>query len=124
MFNLNTKHEDSFGLDGTGSSFKLLQLKKEGKEAKVLGYSDVSLPKSLIINDAIADPKTFAYLFRQAVLRPQYGKLEGNRVIASLPESKSFVRVIQIPQMSDAETETAVPVEAESFIPLPIDQVY
>lgn len=124
MFNLFTKHENAFGLDVSGSSFKLLQLKKEGKEAKVLGYSDVSLPKGLIISDAISDAKTFAYLFRQAVLRPQYGKLEGSQVIASLPESKSFVRVIQIPPMSDAETETAVPVEAESFIPLPIDQVY
>lgn len=124
MFSFFKKHQNAFGLDVTGSSFKLLQLKKEGKEAKVLGYSDVSLPKGLIISDAIADPKTFAYLFRQAVLRPQYGKLEGSQVIASLPESKSFVRVIQIPLMSDAETETAVPVEAESFIPLPIDQVY
>ena len=124
MFNFFSKHENAFGLDLTGSSFKLFQLKKEGKQVKVLGYSDVSLPKGLIINDAIADAKTFTYLLRQALSRPQYGKLEGTQVIASLPESKSFVRVIQIPLMSEAEIETAVPVEAESFIPLPIDQVY
>jgi type IV pilus assembly protein PilM len=56
--------------------------------------------------------------------KPQFGRLDTNRAVVSLPESKSFVRVIQIPQMSDSEANNAVPFEAESFIPLPIDQVY
>lgn len=90
----------------------------------VLGFSDVALPKGLIVNDAIFDAKTFIYLLKQALLKPQSGKFSGNLVSASLPESKSFVRVIQVPEMQDLELETAVPVEAESFIPLPIDQVY
>jgi len=124
MFNLFNKHEDSFGLDLTGSSFKLFQLKRQGKNLEVAGYSDVALPKGLLINDAVSDAKTFTYLLKQAVLKPQYGKFIGNAVAASLPESKSFVRVIQVPQMKDSELETAVPSEAESFIPLPIDQVY
>lgn len=124
MFNLFNHHDNAFGLDVTGSSFKLFQLKKDGKEIRVSGYSDVVLPKALVVNDAIVDSKTFGYLLKQALLRPQFGKLEGASVIASVPESKSFVRVIQIPLMSEGETETAVPVEAESFIPLPIDQVY
>ena len=124
MFNLFNHHQDSFGLDLTGSSFKLLQLKSQGKELEVAGYSDVPLPKGLLVNDAIFDPKTFIYLLKQAVERPQFGKLYGSTVAASLPESKSFVRVIQVPKMSDSELDTAVPSEAESFIPLPIDQVY
>lgn len=124
MFSVGNKKEEAFGLDLTGSSFKLLQLKKDGRSAKVMGYSNVALPKGLVINDTIADPKTFVYLLKQAIQRPQFGGFSGNTALASLPESKSFVRVIQIPQMNDSEIETAVPVEAESFIPLPMDQVY
>lgn len=124
MFNFFSKHENAFGLDVTGSSFKLLQLKQQGKVTEVAGFSDVALPKGLIISDAITDTKTFVYLLRQALFKPQYGKFSGNLVVASLPESKSFVRVIALPPMSDVEAETAIPVEAESFIPLPIDQVY
>lgn len=124
MFNLFHHNQNGFGLDVTGSSFKLFQLKKEGSHLSVVGFSDVALPKGLIANDAISDTKTFIYLLKQALLKPQSGRFSGNLVSASLPESKSFVRVIQVPQMQDAELETAVPVEAESFIPLPIDQVY
>ena len=80
MFNLFNKHEDSFGLDLTGSSFKLFQLKRQGKNLEVAGYSDVALPKGLLINDAVSDAKTFTYLLKQAVLKPQYGKFIGNAV--------------------------------------------
>ena len=124
MFNFFKHQENAFGLDVTGSSFKLFQLKIEGKTLAVQGFSDVPLPKGLIINDGISDTKTFVYLLKQALLKPESGKLTGNFVVASLPESKSFVRVIQVPIMNDSELETAVPVEAESFIPLPLDQVY
>lgn len=124
MTNFFSKQENAFGLDVTGNSFKLFQLKRAGKYVSVSGYSDVSMPRGLVINDIIADAKTFIYLLKQAVERAQYGKFTGNMVLASLPESKSFVRVISLPFMSDSEIETAVPVEAESFIPLPIDQVY
>ncbi|KXK30244.1 MAG: cell division protein FtsA [Bacteroidetes bacterium OLB12] len=91
---------------------------------EVGGYSNVSLPKGMLVNDSIADPKTFVYLLKQAVIKPQFGKFSGNYASASLPESKSFVRVIQVPRMSDSELDVAVPLEAESFIPLPLDQVY
>jgi type IV pilus assembly protein PilM len=72
----------------------------------------------------VADFKTFDFLLKQSLNKPQFGRLDTNRAVVSLPESKSFVRVIQIPKMSDAEANNAVPYEAESFIPMPIDQVY
>jgi type IV pilus assembly protein PilM len=56
--------------------------------------------------------------------KPLYGKFTTNQAVLSLPESKSFVRVIQIPIMSESEAEKAVPFEAENFIPMPVDQVY
>lgn len=123
-FNFLSKHLPAFGLDVSNASFKIMQLGHQGKETVIKAYCEVLLPKAMVISDVITDQKTFSYLLKQALERPKFGKIDTNLVVASLPESKSFVRVIQIPQMSQAEAENAVPFEAESFIPLPIDQVY
>jgi type IV pilus assembly protein PilM len=124
MFNLFNTKKPAFGLDISGNSFKLMELGKKGANQSVLAYSDVSLPKAVIVNDTITDVKSFGYLLRQSMDKCHFGKLDTNYAVVSLPESKSFVRVIQIPKMSESEAESAVPVEAESFIPLPVDQVY
>jgi type IV pilus assembly protein PilM len=123
-FNFLSKSLPAFGLDVSSGSLKIMELAKKGKSVFVKGFSNAPLPKAAIINDEIADPKTFAFVLKQALQKPQFGRIDTNYVVASLPESKSFVRVIQIPHMSDSEAESAVPYEAESFIPLPIDQVY
>ena len=122
--NFLSKTLPAFGLDISGTSLKIMYLGKSGKQHSVKAYAEVPLPKSLIMDDAVADTKTFDFLLKQALQKPQFGKLDTNYVVASLPESKSFVRVIQIPKMSEAEAENAVPYEAESFIPMPLDQVY
>ena len=124
MFSFFSKTPKAFGLDVSGSSLKIMQLENQKSSSKVKSYAEVPFPKGLIANDTITDVKTFNFLVKQALEKPQFGRLDTNYAVASLPEAKSFVRVIQIPKMSDAEAENAVPFEAESFIPLPIDQVY
>jgi type IV pilus assembly protein PilM len=124
MLSLFQKSKSAFGLDISGNSFKIVQLEHRGGNLAVKAYANTPLSKNLIINDTITDSKTLNYLIKQTLDKPQFGQIGTNFVVASLPESKSFVRVIQIPKMSDAEAESAVPFEAESFIPLPVDQVY
>jgi type IV pilus assembly protein PilM len=113
-----------FGFDVSAGSMKLMQLKKEGSAQAISAYAEAALPKGLVINDTISDTKTFLYLLKQAMDRPRLGQFTTHQAVVSLPESKSFVRVIQIPQMSEKEASSAIPFEAESFIPMPIDQVY
>lgn len=123
-FNFLSKNLPAFGLDLSSDSLKVMQFNKSGRNYSLKAYSEVQMPKGLIVGDAVTDLKTFDYLLKQTLQKPQFGKIDTNYVVASLPESKSFVRVIQIPKMSQAEAENAVPYEAESFIPMPIDQVY
>ncbi len=119
-----SKSEQAFGLDVSGSSLKMLQLEGKPGALSVKNFSDAALPKGVIVGDAVADIKTFTHLLEQALDKPQFGLVNTRHAVASLPESKSFVRVIQIPVMSESDAESAVPFEAENFIPLPIDQVY
>ncbi len=120
---LFSNQKKAFGLDVSGSALKILELGKSGKEVKLRAFSDVPLPKGMIVNEAFADGKAFSQMLKASLQKCQHGQLHTDYAVVSLPESKSFVRVIQIPQMSDSEAQSAVPVEAESFIPLPVDQV-
>jgi len=122
--NFFLKPKKAFALDVSGASFKIFQFERRNDRVAVKGYAETPVPKGLIINDVISDAKTFAFLLKQALDKPQFGHIDTRDAIVSLPESKSFVRVIQIPRMSDAEADNAVPFESENFIPMPIDQVY
>jgi len=124
MFNIFSKNQSAFGLDISGSSLKIFYLNKQGSGMAVKAYSNTPLPKGLIANDIITDNTTFDYLLKETLQKPQFGRLSTNSAVVSLPESKSVVRIIQIPRMGETEADAAVPFEAESFIPLPIDQVY
>ncbi len=101
-----------------------MQLGQKGGKTSIVGYSNVPVPKNLIANDTILDSDALAVLLEQSLQRPQYGRITTNRVVVSVPESKSFIRVIHIPHMSEAQADNAILFEAEAYIPLPMDQVY
>ncbi len=52
------------------------------------------------------------------------GKLGTKDVVASLPEEKAFVQVIQMPKMDSSQIRKAIYFEAEKYIPIPKDEVY
>ncbi len=122
--NFLSKTLPAFGLNLSGSAIKIMQMEKKGQDLAIKSYHSSALPPETVVNESIVNEKNFNAVLKKALEQPQFGRISTNYVIASLPESKSFVRVIQMPQMSAAEAENAVPFEAESFIPLPIDQVY
>lgn len=50
------------------------------------------------------------------------GKFKTRNVIASVPESQVFTRVITLPKMGEAEIASAVQNEAQQYVPMPLDQ--
>lgn len=124
MFNLFQDVKIPLGLDISDLSLKLMQFQRTGDRLAVQAYQDTNIPKEVLSGDKIKDPKLLKEILKQALVSPVYGRFTGSYVVASIPETKSFVRVIQMPAMSEAEASEAVPWEAEAYIPLPISQVY
>lgn len=110
-----------FGLDVSDISLKLMQF---GKNREVTAYSDNPVPKGLVASDMIKDAKSLVGVIKEAVAHPKFGRIVLPYVVASIPETKSFVREIQMPAMTEAEAAEAVPWEAEQYIPMPISSVY
>lgn len=112
------------GLDLSDTSLKLIQFAPKGRGRAIRGFSDMHLPPGIVAADKIADSKALASLIREAATHPKFGRITSRFAVVSIPETKSFVRVIQMPKMTEDEAAEAVPWEAETYIPLPVGQVY
>jgi type IV pilus assembly protein PilM len=124
MLNFFHSQKSSFGLDLSDVSLKLFQFQEKKGQKIVQAFGESYLGKEVLSGDQIKDPAALVRIIKKTVEFPKFGKVLGRYVIASIPETKSFVRLIQIPDMSEEEAAEAVPWEAEAYIPMPINQVY
>jgi type IV pilus assembly protein PilM len=82
------------------------------------------LPSGAISDGEIGQKEQVVSAIRKAMAAVAPNKLKTKNVICSLPETKAFLRIVSIPQMSEGELNEAVKWEMEANIPLPLDQVY
>ena len=112
----------AFGLDVSDVSIKVMQLHAKNRQLVPLGMADVPLTPNVIANHMIVNEAKLADNMKKAVAAARH--INTNYVVASVPDSKSFVRVLKVPKMSDEEITGALPFELEQNIPVPIDLVY
>jgi type IV pilus assembly protein PilM len=115
---------DIFGLDLSDLSVKIVKLESNGLSEYITSYSSVTLANNAIVDGEIQQKDQAVAAIKKAVAMVGPEKLKTKKVICSLPETKAFLRIISIPQMSESELNEAVKWEMEANIPLPLDQVY
>ncbi len=121
MLDLFTIKPRAAGLDISETSLKFAQLEKRGALSRLKSAANFEVPKGVIEGGEIKDAGAFTEILKH--FRAER-KLERCYVIASLPEDKAFLQVIQLPRMEINELQKAVYFEAENYIPLPINEVY
>jgi type IV pilus assembly protein PilM len=124
MFKFLSLQEDAFGLDINDLSLKIVKLQKKSRGFVLASYNEAKIASGIIEDGVIEDENSLAKIIKSACSSVNGKKIKTKNVVASLPEEKSFLQVIQMPIMSEEELKTAVPLEAENYIPLPIEQVY
>jgi type IV pilus assembly protein PilM len=120
---LNLKPE-AFGLDISDLSLKIVKLKQRGKFYVSASFGEERIKPGIIKEGEVKDKERLAEIIKTAVRKVRGEKLKTKYVIASLPEEKSFLQVIQMPRISEEDLKSAVIYEAENYIPLPIQEVY
>ncbi|MBI4128549.1 MAG: type IV pilus assembly protein PilM [Parcubacteria group bacterium] len=115
----------TFGLDISDQSVKVAAIEKMNDGTlELVSFGEEVVHSGAIEHGEIKDPSFVARAI-QSAMQSAIGKpLTSPYIIASLPEEKSFARVIQLPRMKKEELAAAVPWEIEANIPLPVDQVY
>lgn len=119
---LNLKPE-AFGLDISDLSLKIVKLKQENNSFNLSIFGEKEIRPGIIKEGEIKEEKELADALKEAI-KSLGARMLGKYVVASLPEEKAFLQVIQLPKMSEEDLNSAVIFEAENYIPLPIDQVY
>ncbi|MBI3952585.1 MAG: type IV pilus assembly protein PilM [Candidatus Doudnabacteria bacterium] len=123
MFNLlGNKKIEAFGLDISNVSIKAMMLGKKNNGLFPLAFSDIQIPGNIISNHMITNEEKLADQIKRAVSAA--GKISSKYVVASVPEAKSFVRLLNLPKLSESELDSSIPWELEADIPVPVDQVY
>ena len=115
---------ETFGLDISDASIRIVKLEKKGNHFALSSYGEAELKSGIIRRGRIRDEEALSLSIKEAVSNVSGEKLKTKYVVASLPEEKSFIQVIEMPKMREEELKSAVIFESENYIPLPIQDVY
>lgn len=85
-------------------------------------FGEFQIPEGLIVNGEIQKEEELIHVF--SAWRAQEERIPASTFfVVSLPEEKSFLRVIQLPQMKEEEVQHAIRWEIEANIPLAFDEL-
>lgn len=120
---LTKTSESVAGIDIGSSSIKAVQLKKEKEKAVLETYGELSLSRygGAALGQAVRLPdekivEALSDLKKEA-------KITAERANVSIPLKYSFLTTINMPNMSDAEVDKAIPFEIKRYIPVPLSEV-
>jgi len=124
MLEFLTLKPEAFGLDISDLSLKIIKLKKKGKFLGLASFGEEEIKPGIIKEGEIKDEEKLAEIIKEAIKKVKGERIKTKYVVASLPEEKAFLEVIQMPCLSEEDLKSAIIYEAENYIPLPIEEVY
>lgn len=111
------------GLDISDLSIKLVQLDKSRDKIKIQALSKLNLPQGIIVNGEIKNKAELIKAIKKIIADPLYGKVSSEKVVACLPESKTFIKLIEI-QKSPNHLADIIGSEIEKHVPMELNEIY
>lgn len=119
------KAKPIFGLDIGKGSLKAVQLSMENPaKPRLVGYGSSKFDDSAIEDGVIAKPELIAESAKELFKKDLIGSVVSRRVALAIPSYRTFTRSIELPLLRPHELSNAVYLEAEQYIPLPLDEMY
>jgi type IV pilus assembly protein PilM len=115
---------ETFALDISDLSLKIIKLKRRGEKLKLVSFGEKTIKPGIIKEGEIINQEELIKIIRGAIKEVKKEKLKTKYVITSLPEEKAFFQVIKMPKVDPENLKSAVIFEAENHIPMPIENVY
>ncbi len=109
------------GLDISDQTIKLVRFSSKGK---LISHCMKTLSPGIMENGIVADQKKMAEDIKAIFASCRIPLKVRDSIVASIPETQSFLRVIEIPAMSEDEIHEAVRWEIAQHIPFGLDNVY
>ena len=121
MFPFKKKSTPLLGIDISATAIKLLELSRSGSRYRVESYAVEPLPANSVVEKTITDIEAVGEAIARAV------KKSGTRTrhaAAAVAGSSVITKIISMPNnLSDDEMENQIQVEADQYIPFPLEEV-
>lgn len=124
MLEFLTLKPKAFALDISDLSLKLVKLEKNKKGFTLVSFLRKEITPGIIEKGEIKNQDALIDIIKSSISEVKGKPLDTKYVVASLPEEKTFLQVIQLPLLKEEEVKEAAKFEAENYIPFPINQVY
>ena len=109
------------GLDISSTTVKLLELSYSGDRYRVESYAVSSLPQDAVIEKNVNDVDGVANAVRSVVAQSRTKLKNASAAVAG---SSVITKIIDMPAgLSDDDMETQLTLEADQYIPYPLDEV-
>ncbi len=118
------KDKPLFGLDIGYSTFKIMQVDWVSGRPIVSGYGFGRFNPAVIKNGVVTDFEPLADDINKLFKKGITGEISTRRVALTVPVSRTFNRPIKLPKLPDKELSEAVQLEAERYIPYPLEELY
>lgn len=118
---LKSKTKQIVGLDISSTSVKLLELSKQGNGYRVESYGVKALAQGAVVEKNIADETAVADAIRQVL---SASKCKAKDAAVAVAGSSVITKLITMPAgLDDSALETQITIEADQYIPFPLDEV-
>lgn len=109
------------GLDISSTAVKLLELSRGGNRYRVESYAVEPLAPNAVVEKNITDPEAVGETIRRAVKR---SGTRAKHAAVAVAGSAVITKVITMPAgLSDDEMESQIQLEADQYIPYPLEEV-
>jgi len=118
------KNKPLFAIDVGRSTVKVAQVRATKHGVRLVGYGFAEFDEKAIEGGVITKPDLLKTSLKPLVDRVVIGKLTTDRVVASIPTANIFLRIVELQNVSLNDLQAAVDLEAQQYIPLPVDEIY
>jgi type IV pilus assembly protein PilM len=109
------------GIDISSSSIKVLELSRQGEHYRVERYAVEPLPQNAVVENTIAEVDQVAQTMQRAVKR---SGTKCKHVAVAVAGSHVISKIINMPaNLSDQDLQTQIEMEADRYVPYPLDEV-
>jgi len=115
------KASQVLGIDISSTTVKLLELSRDGDRYRVESYAVAPLPPEAVVEKNVNQVETVGALINDLVVR---SKTRAKQAVAAVSGSAVIIKTIAMPAgLSEEDLEAQLTVEADQYIPYPLEEV-
>lgn len=117
----NRKEKSVLGIDISSTSVKIIEVSGDFENPIILGYGIESFPENTVEGNAIKDVDLIAVSVKRLIARHRF---QSKQAALAVPDSAVISKTVQMNDgLTDQEMEELVVIEADKYIPYPIDEI-